>query len=555
MPTPTDFQEAFDAILVPATLIDAQGVIVDYNRAFHEYARTQGRELDKAERVGRHVTEFVFPDADGQRFAAFITTLLADGADTDMLETMRGGTGRLIHTRVQARCIVRDDKVHGAVLLREDVSQRVQQERRVALTQELREAVWRMRAADDMEHILVAVRDGLLRFGIPFNDCGVNIVDAQAGSVRFHNMRADGDWHESHPEEGAETVLGMWRKKEIAYRRDLQAHDVFDEGPSIRTIFGHSVRSVVDLPFSRGTLAVNSTEANAFTEADLDILAAMARVLSEGFDRVADLEALRRSEERYRATVSQIADAMLFVDLQTFEIIETNPACDRLLGYEAGALSKLLLTDIVAHESESIQANARTVVESGEHFLADRQYRRRDGSLVDTEVHISRISYGGREVACAVVRDMTERKRTERRRAALQGLREEVWRMRTGQEIDSLLNQARLSLRSMGVDFEHFGINLVDPEKHTPVRAYSDIQRRIRWPGASLENQLASVVAWWRGGRPVYRADLQAEDQYAERDIIRKVLDSPSAVCSMCRSHMAQWRSTVFDLTPSTTTT
>lgn len=55
------------------------------------------------------------------------------------------------------------------------------------------------------------------------------------------------------------------------------------------------VRSVVDVPFSRGTIAVNSREKDAFSDRQIADLKGLAQVLDEGFHRVEDLENLERT--------------------------------------------------------------------------------------------------------------------------------------------------------------------------------------------------------------------------------------------------------------------
>ena len=71
-------------------------------------------------------------------------------------------------------------------------------------------------------------------------------------------------------------------------------------------------KSVVDVPFSQGTLAINSAKAQAFTNRDIEILQRLSNVLSEGFQRFHDLldreyaqASLRESEKR----LSLILDA------------------------------------------------------------------------------------------------------------------------------------------------------------------------------------------------------------------------------------------------------
>ncbi len=82
--------------------------------------------------------------------------------------------------------------------------------------------------------------------------------------------------------------------------------------------------------------------------------------------------------------------------------------------------------DLIADKRESIDRNVRLILEEGSRFLGERQYRRKDGSLVDIEAAASVISFGGRKVICDVVRDVTERveafRLLEQRVAALAGI-------------------------------------------------------------------------------------------------------------------------------------
>ncbi len=73
----------------------------------------------------------------------------------------------------------------------------------------------------------------------------------------------------------------------------------------------------------------------------------------------------------------------------------------------------MTLYDIVAHDHENIDNNIRRILEEGRSSIGERQYRRRDGSLIAAEVNAGAISYGGREVLCVVAHDITQRKRTE----------------------------------------------------------------------------------------------------------------------------------------------
>jgi PAS domain S-box-containing protein len=124
-------------------------------------------------------------------------------------------------------------------------------------------------------------------------------------------------------------------------------------------------------------------------------------------------EAIRESEERYRAVVEQSAEGIYLIDATTKRVIETNPSLQQLLGYTAGELRGMELYALVAHPREEVDANLRRTLKEKRHLIGDTKYRRKDGTLLDVEVVASVIRYGGREVVCAVVRDITERKRAE----------------------------------------------------------------------------------------------------------------------------------------------
>jgi PAS domain S-box-containing protein len=123
---------------------------------------------------------------------------------------------------------------------------------------------------------------------------------------------------------------------------------------------------------------------------------------------------LRESERLYRTVVEQAAENIFLVDAETRQFLEANTAFYRSLGYTEQELLQMTLYDIVAHDKESIDDNVRQNLEKGRHFIGERRYRRKDGSLADVEVSVSVISYRGREALCIVAHDITERKRTER---------------------------------------------------------------------------------------------------------------------------------------------
>jgi PAS domain S-box-containing protein len=174
---------------------------------------------------------------------------------------------------------------------------------------------------------------------------------------------------------------------------------------------------------------VSAESGRRFEEADLRVAEELARraalamdnakLYEEAQKEIAERkraeEELRRSEERYRAVVEQSTEGIYLLDAETKRILEANPALLQMLGYEDEELLGMEVYDLIAHPREDVDSNLGRTLKEGRRFVGERKYRHKDGSLVVVEVGVSVIRYGGRKLVCAVVRDVTERKRTEER--------------------------------------------------------------------------------------------------------------------------------------------
>ena len=136
-------------------------------------------------------------------------------------------------------------------------------------------------------------------------------------------------------------------------------------------------------------------------------------MLEDVTERKRTEEALRRSEQRYRAVVEQTIDGIYLGDADTRRVLESNAAFQRMLGYTADELRGKHIHDFVAHDPENVDAVFQSVLDRGFRSIGERRYRRKDGTVVHVETGATVISYGDRQVLCTVVRDVTERKRAE----------------------------------------------------------------------------------------------------------------------------------------------
>ncbi len=84
-------------------------------------------------------------------------------------------------------------------------------------------------------------------------------------------------------------VIDVWKTGEPRY--DPCATEASHMEPGL---------SVLDVPFSHGTLAINSSRSNAFGEGDIAILQRFSAVLSDGFQHFLDIIARQQAEEKLK---------------------------------------------------------------------------------------------------------------------------------------------------------------------------------------------------------------------------------------------------------------
>ncbi len=152
------------------------------------------------------------------------------------------------------------------------------------------------------------------------------------------------------------------------------------------------------------------------TVAGQDELSQLADALNGMLDAVRRSQNERvESELRYRSVITQTSEGILLVDAESMGLLEANPALLQMVGYEHAELAGLTLDALLGEAAEQIRSYLSTVAPEGDHVV-EVGFGRRDGRRVEAEVKANRISYGGREAICAVVRDVTGRREADEER-------------------------------------------------------------------------------------------------------------------------------------------
>ena len=129
--------------------------------------------------------------------------------------------------------------------------------------------------------------------------------------------------------------------------------------------------------------------------------------------RDASLEALRDSEERYRAIFEQAADSIVLIDPKTAELVEFNRMAHENLGYTAEEFGKLSVSDLDVIESgEEVLKHAEETVKEGTDVFETKQ-RTKGGDVLDYRVSARSVTIGGRDVIQSIWYDITDRKQAD----------------------------------------------------------------------------------------------------------------------------------------------
>jgi PAS domain S-box-containing protein len=118
--------------------------------------------------------------------------------------------------------------------------------------------------------------------------------------------------------------------------------------------------------------------------------------------------AQHESEERYRRLFTVATDAILLVDNPTGQILEANPAAEKMYGYNPDEFDRMKVTDLSDEPEKTLQAIATRPA-----HIPLRFHRRKDGTVFPVEIVLSDILYQNHKIHVAVIRDITERRQAE----------------------------------------------------------------------------------------------------------------------------------------------
>jgi PAS domain S-box-containing protein len=255
-----------------------------------------------------------------------------------------------------------------------------------------------------------------------------------------------------------------------------------EQAITTRKSFGHEYRII---RFTGETRWL-STHGRPIFDAD-GALITMQGVCQDITDRKRAEEALRESEERARRTlVDQMLAGVIEGNSDGRFVMVNQRFCD-ITGYTEAELVGTLMSDLTHPDDIPNCMNLYLrLLETGESFVTEKRYRRKDGSEVWVNTNVSPVynAEGKIEKAVAVVLDITDRKRAESEREQL--LKQE--------------KLARAAAQAANQSKDEF-LTVVSHELRSPLNSILGYARLLRTRPADVSRIKQTVEIIERNGR------------------------------------------------------
>jgi PAS domain S-box-containing protein len=313
-----------------------------------------------------------------------------------------------------------------------DISERKRMEEALLRESSVREGeaairlkIAKMEEPDDLWKIVGEIERQLIRSNIQYDDCSIQIVNTEG--TDFISGSAGGAFHPQYLDMATEScfswpktthypeefpwVIEVWKTQESRYQPCLPEDCSAKMEPGM---------SLIDAPFSHGTLAINSQQSDAFCPEDIILLERFADVLSDGFQRFLDITERKRAEEELQRLASIVRHSSELVSLATLDgkMIFLNEAGAQILGINSATMEQVNIMQVIPdHLQEKVQMELLPALVKGGTWEGDLQYLNlKTGKLIDVHAltfTVADPSTGAPLYLANVSLDITERKRGE----------------------------------------------------------------------------------------------------------------------------------------------
>jgi PAS domain S-box-containing protein len=124
-------------------------------------------------------------------------------------------------------------------------------------------------------------------------------------------------------------------------------------------------------------------------------------------------EAMKESEQRYRALFENNPVPMFVMDLETLKFVAVNHAAVKHYGYTQAEFMKMTLTSLT-HGADPIEVSRAFRSEAKSFDVGEWHHRRKNNEIIDVALTAHAIVFAGKVTKIVLATDVTERNRTQR---------------------------------------------------------------------------------------------------------------------------------------------
>jgi len=233
-----------------------------------------------------------------------------------------------------------------------------------------------------------------------------SLIDAMEDGLTIQ----DRSYNIIYQNESLKEILGDYvgEKCYRAYAHKDKVCDVCPLAMAFRDGKSHSVEKEVTLP--SGKVAFWEPTANPIRDAKGKIVSCL-EIIRDITERKKQEQALADELTQRRLLINKSLDGIVVLDVDA-KVVEANQRFAEMLGYTLKEVRELHTWDWDKNfPPEEILEMGRNVDEKGLHL--ETKHTRKDGSVIDVDISISGIMYGGQKLIFCIQRDVTERKRAE----------------------------------------------------------------------------------------------------------------------------------------------
>lgn len=115
------------------------------------------------------------------------------------------------------------------------------------------------------------------------------------------------------------------------------------------------------------------------------------------------------NEQRYRSMIKQSTEGIYAFDPERKIVVESSQRFNEMLGFSEEEMIGKSLSQIICHDSNSVNENVETVLKKNGYFVRQRKYIHKDGRILDVEVRATLIQTENDRIVLVNIRDITEK--------------------------------------------------------------------------------------------------------------------------------------------------